>query len=108
MMKPAGAGAGPGFGTGAVEVRVERPQRPPVHPNTARLRARPYYRRWTPWLVPAASIACVAVFLVTMFVNDCPNRSAGNCSAGFLGRFAFQPLKENPLLGPSSTTYASC
>ncbi|KAM3312430.1 hypothetical protein ACQJBY_032384 [Aegilops geniculata] len=102
MMKPAGAGAGPG--TGTVEVRVERPQRPPVHPNPARLRARPYYRRWTPWLVPAASIACVAVFLVTMFVNDCPNRSAGNCTAGFLGRFAFQPLKENPLLGPSSTT----
>ncbi|XP_048570410.1 RHOMBOID-like protein 2 isoform X1 [Triticum urartu] len=105
MMKPAGAGPGPGSGTGAVEVRVERSQRPPVHhPNSARLRARPYYRRWTPWLVPAASIACVAVFLVTMFVNDCPNRSAGNCSAGFLGRFAFQPLKENPLLGPSSTT----
>ncbi|KAM0909703.1 hypothetical protein ACQ4PT_014645 [Festuca glaucescens] len=94
-MKPAG--------TGALEVRVERPQPPPVHLNPARLRARPYYRRWTSWLVPAASVACVVVFLVTMFVNDCPDRGLGNCFASFLGRFSFQPLKENPLLGPSST-----
>ena len=100
-MKPAGAGSG----TGALEVRVERPQPPPpVHLNPARLRARPYYRRWTPWVVPAASVACVIVFLITMFVNDCPDRSAGNCFASFLGRFSFQPLKENPLLGPSSAT----
>jgi hypothetical protein len=38
-------------------------------------------------------------------VNDCPRHNT-NCAAGFLGRFAFQPLRENPLLGPSSATYA--
>jgi hypothetical protein len=102
-MKPAGGGTG--TGAGALEVRVERPQPPPANLNPARLRARPYYRRWTPWLVPAASVACVVVFLVTMSVNDCPDRGLGNCFASFLGRFSFQPLKENPLLGPSSTAY---
>ena len=70
------------------------------------IRARPYYRRWSPWLVSAATAACVAIFLVTMYVNDCPrHNSNSNCAAGFLGRFAFQPLRENPLLGPSSATY---
>jgi len=69
------------------------------------IRARPYYRRWSPWLVSAATAACVAIFLVTMYVNDCPrHNSNSNCAAGFLGRFAFQPLRENPLLGPSSAT----
>ncbi|KAF8747641.1 hypothetical protein HU200_013213 [Digitaria exilis] len=67
------------------------------------IRARPYYRRWTPWIVSAATLACVAIFVVTMAVNDCPKHNT-NCFAGFLGRFAFQPLKENPLLGPSSAT----
>ncbi|KAL6908002.1 hypothetical protein ACP4OV_002172 [Aristida adscensionis] len=100
-----------------VQVLVERPRsddtpppqqlsRPPPRPPPARVRARPYYRRWSPWIVSAAAAACVAVFLVTMYVNDCPRRSAagGGCAAGFLGRFAFQPLRENPLLGPSSAT----
>lgn len=95
-----------------VEVLVERPQGtqppsrpPPVQPHPGRLRARPYYRRWSPWLVPAAAVACVVVFVVTMYVNNCQRRNAGDCTANFLGRFAFQPLKENPLLGPSSATY---
>ncbi|KAK9280539.1 hypothetical protein L1049_014231 [Liquidambar formosana] len=43
------------------------------------------------------------MFLVTMYVNNCPENSV-SCVARFLGRFSFQPLKENPLLGPSSTT----
>ncbi|CAO2145246.1 unnamed protein product [Urochloa humidicola] len=64
---------------------------------------RPYYRRWSAWMVWAATVACVALFVVTMYVNDCPKHNS-NCAAGFLGRFAFQPLKENPLLGPSSAT----
>ena len=68
------------------------------------IRARPYYRRWSPWLVSAATVACVAIFLVTMYGNDCPRHNS-NCTAGFLGRFAFQPRRENPLLGPSYATY---
>lgn len=66
--------------------------------------ARPYYRRWSPWLVSGATVACVAIFLVTMYVNDCPTHNSNCAAAGFLGRFAFQPLRENPLLGPSSAT----
>ncbi|KAL6654431.1 hypothetical protein ACP70R_007896 [Stipagrostis hirtigluma subsp. patula] len=82
--------------------QTARPAAAPPHP---RVRARPYYRRYSPWIVSAAAAACVAVFLVTMYVNDCPRRSAGGgCAARFLGRFAFQPLRENPLLGPSSAT----
>ncbi|CBI16118.3 unnamed protein product, partial [Vitis vinifera] len=38
-----------------------------------------------------------------MFINNCPKNSV-SCVADFLGRFSFQPLKENPLLGPSSST----
>jgi len=41
-----------------------------------------------------------------MFINNCPKNSA-YCLARFLGRFAFQPMKENPLLGPSSLTWVT-
>ncbi|CAO2190411.1 unnamed protein product [Urochloa humidicola] len=67
-------------------------------------------RRWWPWLVPTVLVACVAVFAAEMFVNDCPRHGsalgggAGCVAEGFLRRFAFQPLRENPLLGPSSAT----
>ncbi|KAG0463373.1 hypothetical protein HPP92_019442 [Vanilla planifolia] len=61
------------------------------------------FRRWRPWLVPAFVIANVVLFSITMFVNNCP-RSSPSCILSFLGRFSFQPLKENPLLGPSSNT----
>nr|CAB3492330.1 unnamed protein product [Digitaria exilis]CAB3502795.1 unnamed protein product [Digitaria exilis] len=116
MMKPGGARND----DEDVQVLVERPyshetgstpHRPPLAPGHRHhqrqqqqlIRARPYYRRWTPWIVSAATVACVAIFVVTMAVNDCPKHNT-NCFAGFLGRFAFQPLKENPLLGPSSAT----
>lgn len=52
-------------------------------------------------MVPSIVVANVVVFVITMYVNDCPKYSV-TCFAGFLGRFSFQPLKENPLLGPSS------
>ncbi|KAG8092323.1 hypothetical protein GUJ93_ZPchr0012g21004 [Zizania palustris] len=48
-----------------------------------------------------------------MYVNNCPAHTSslrggrgggGKCVAGFLRRFSFQPLSENPLLGPSSAT----
>ncbi|KAF3784753.1 RHOMBOID-like protein 1 [Nymphaea thermarum] len=60
-------------------------------------------RSWFPWLIPVFVLANVAVFVITMYVNNCPKKT-GNCVVGFLGRFAFQPMKENPLLGPSSMT----
>jgi hypothetical protein len=78
------------------------------HQQQVVIRSRPYYRRWSPWLVSGATVACVAIFLVTMYVNDCPTHNSNCAAAGFLGRFAFQPLRENPLLGPSSATYVTC
>lgn len=61
------------------------------------------FKPWVPWLVPSFVAANVVMFAVTMYVNDCPKKS-GYCIARFLGRFAFQTFKENPLLGPSSDT----
>ncbi|KAL0308137.1 UNVERIFIED_CONTAM: RHOMBOID-like protein 2 [Sesamum angustifolium] len=63
--------------------------------------------QWTSWLVPMIVVANVAMFVVIMFVNNCPknhNGLQGNCVARFLGRLSFQPLRENPLFGPSSST----
>lgn len=61
------------------------------------------FKRWFPWLVPTFVVANIALFVVTMYVNNCPKNST-SCVARFLGRFSFQTLKENPLLGPSSST----
>ncbi|KAM0935103.1 putative peptidase S54, rhomboid, Rhomboid-like superfamily [Dioscorea sansibarensis] len=73
--------------------------------------AGPYYfeeeeRVWKPWVVPLFVIANVAVFIATMYVNNCPSNPTpfGSCVARFLHRFSFQPLRQNPLLGPSSST----
>ncbi|KAL6182139.1 hypothetical protein ACLB2K_043562 [Fragaria x ananassa] len=62
---------------------------------------------WTSWLVPMFVVANVVVFIVTMFVNNCPKNNLGfegKCVARFLGRLSFEPLKENPLFGPSPDT----
>ncbi|PIA60342.1 hypothetical protein AQUCO_00300087v1 [Aquilegia coerulea] len=61
------------------------------------------FKSWFPWLIPSFFIANVVLFIISMYVNNCPKNSI-NCVADFLGRFSFQPMKENPLLGPSSTT----
>ncbi|KAF3433019.1 hypothetical protein FNV43_RR24121 [Rhamnella rubrinervis] len=65
--------------------------------------------QWTSWLVPMFVVANIAMFIVVMFVNNCPHQNSGfqfqhKCVARFLGRFSFQPLRENPLFGPSSST----
>nr|CAB3457657.1 unnamed protein product [Digitaria exilis] len=69
----------------------------------------PEERKWWPWLVPTVIVACIAVFVVEMYENNCPKHGSplGDCVAGFLRRFSFQPLRENPLLGPSSSTVLS-
>ncbi|KAI4377877.1 hypothetical protein MLD38_015439 [Melastoma candidum] len=84
-------------------------------PKRGTHRAAYYYadgsdKLWTSWLVPVIVVANVAVFVVTMYVNDCPKKNTGvygGCVARFLGRLSFQPLRENPLFGPSSSTLDS-
>lgn len=47
------------------------------------------------------------IFVVVMAMNNCRINNfsfQGECMAGFLGRFSFQPFRENPLVGPSSYT----
>ncbi|GKB00274.1 rhomboid-like protein 2 [Tanacetum coccineum] len=65
-------------------------------------------KQWTSWLVPMIVVANVAMFFIIMLVNDCPKNHnsslQGDCVAKFLGRLSFQPLKENPLFGPSANT----
>lgn len=62
---------------------------------------------WTSWLVPVFVVANIAMFIMVMFYNNCPKNNLGlegGCVAKFLGRLSFEPLKENPLFGPSSST----
>ncbi|XP_019150194.1 PREDICTED: RHOMBOID-like protein 2 [Ipomoea nil] len=76
----------------------------------------PYYvevseSEWTPWMVPMIVVANVAMFVVIMYVNNCHHNYEGSsfgkgrhCVAKLLGRLSFQPLQQNPLFGPSSST----
>jgi hypothetical protein len=60
-------------------------------------------RRRISLLIPLIVLVNVVMFVITMYVNDCPKNTAdGKCVAKFLHRFSFQPLNENPLFGPSS------
>ncbi|XP_078431336.1 RHOMBOID-like protein 1 isoform X2 [Wolffia australiana] len=68
---------------------------------------------WVAWLVPAFVLANFAAFAYTMYVNDCPasppphSPDARCILQGTLGRFAFEPLVVNPLLGPKTRTLDS-
>ncbi|KAK1420670.1 hypothetical protein QVD17_22454 [Tagetes erecta] len=62
-----------------------------------------HFKKWLPWLIPSFVIADSVLFIITMYVNNCPQNSV-SCIPNFLGRLSFQPFKENPLLGPSSAT----
>ncbi|MED6110035.1 hypothetical protein PIB30_039206 [Stylosanthes scabra] len=62
-----------------------------------------HFMKWVSWLIPTFVIANVFVFIVTMYVNNCPKNSY-SCIARILGRFSFESFNENPLLGPSALT----
>ncbi|XP_062098645.1 inactive RHOMBOID-like protein 8 [Humulus lupulus] len=61
-------------------------------------------RQGDTWLISIFLILPIIAFLVTMFLNDCWRKSHGDCVVKPLGRFSFQPLSENPFLGPSAST----
>ncbi|KAI3713386.1 hypothetical protein L1987_71963 [Smallanthus sonchifolius] len=100
------------MGTGDLENWGSNKNRGPP-PATYYRPSSPYHnesseKQWTSWLVPMIVVANVGMFVIIMIVNDCPKNHnsslEGDCVAKFLGRLSFQPLKENPLFGPSSST----
>ncbi|KAL0417866.1 UNVERIFIED_CONTAM: RHOMBOID-like protein 1 [Sesamum radiatum] len=80
------------------------PPLPPQHLPPPR-----YYapKRWFPWLMPTFIVANIVVFVISMYINDCPARFRNCTGTSVLGRFAFQSTHENPLLGPSASTLLS-
>ncbi|KMZ68902.1 Rhomboid family protein [Zostera marina] len=47
----------------------------------------------------------MVVFVVTMYVNNCTSREDYKaCVGDYLKRFAFQPIRENPIYGASTST----
>ncbi|KAH9307566.1 hypothetical protein KI387_035477, partial [Taxus chinensis] len=82
----------------------------PMHDSAMRAAPAPYFddrfnrRKRNAWIITLFVILNITVFIVAMFINDCPKDSGDSCTLRFLGRFSFQPLKENPLFGPSSST----
>ncbi|KAF8400649.1 hypothetical protein HHK36_013948 [Tetracentron sinense] len=84
----------------------EMDMEPGINPGRApRHLCPPPHEPWFPWLVPLFFMVNMGAFVYTMYVNDCPTATGvGRCVFPFLGRFSFQPLYQNPLLGPSITT----
>ncbi|XP_073052580.1 RHOMBOID-like protein 1 [Primulina eburnea] len=84
-------------------VSVDSPQPAATpSPNAVIYREVKHFKKCFPWLIPSFVIANIVMFFITMYVNNCPKNSI-SCVARFLGRFSFQPFRENPLLGPSSS-----
>ncbi|XP_021906620.1 RHOMBOID-like protein 5 isoform X2 [Carica papaya] len=77
-----------------------RPPRPPPPPLP------PAPEPWMPWLVPLIFLANLVVFAYSLYIDNCPSVHVPHkCLLyDFLGRFSFQPFKENPLFGPSMST----
>ncbi|KAK4795727.1 hypothetical protein SAY86_028053 [Trapa natans] len=97
---------------GAAQINQNNPH-PNVSPSYPNHYKETTEKRWTAWLVPMVVLAEIIFFVIVMFVNNCPDnkndvvfmfRVRERCTARFLGRFAFQPWKENRLLGPSTST----
>ncbi|KAM3305950.1 RHOMBOID-like protein 8 isoform X1 [Capsicum chacoense] len=60
-------------------------------------------KRANTWIISLFVILHLGAFIATMIVNDCWENSHGDCALKSLRRFSFQPLLENPLLGPSAS-----
>ncbi|CAN4123945.1 unnamed protein product [Withania somnifera] len=60
-------------------------------------------KRANTWIISLFVILHLGAFTATMIVNDCWKNSHGDCALKTLRRFSFQPLAENPLLGPSAS-----
>ncbi|XP_073390540.1 RHOMBOID-like protein 2 isoform X3 [Physcomitrium patens] len=63
-------------------------------------------RGQTSWLIPALALIHLIAFILVMSHNNCDRKGSNGgenvCIFNFVRRFPFQPLSENPLLGPSA------
>ncbi|QCE08884.1 RHOMBOID-like protein 5 [Vigna unguiculata] len=82
---------------------IEAARYPPPPPPNFYI---PQPRLWFSWLVPLIFLANIAIFIYTMYENDCPAylNDESCLFSEYLGRFSFQPFRENPLLGPAIRT----
>ncbi|XP_021866652.1 RHOMBOID-like protein 5 [Spinacia oleracea] len=77
------------------------PPPPPIYP--------PPREPYLSWLVPLIFVVDIALFVLTMYENNCPATLVDDPDhqclfREHLGRFSFEPLNKNPLLGPSTAT----
>ncbi|XP_073223546.1 RHOMBOID-like protein 5 isoform X2 [Cicer arietinum] len=91
-------GKRPPFSTDIEAARYPPPPPPNFHASQTKL--------WFSWLVPLIFLANIAMFVYSMYLNDCPGYLNDDVClfSQYLGRFSFQPFNENPLLGPSVRT----
>ncbi|PKA46769.1 hypothetical protein AXF42_Ash015663 [Apostasia shenzhenica] len=98
-------------GGGSMAMDMEAGSVSPVWPaRPASMLPAPPQESWLPWLVPSFAFANTMIFAYSMYINDCPARHPPGDTCVFfssLGRFSFEPLSINPLLGPSSGTLDS-
>ncbi|KAJ0024253.1 hypothetical protein Pint_08267 [Pistacia integerrima] len=103
-----------------LEIKTLRPPSPPTRPfslsknqdrehqKTPFFKSRAGIRKSDTWIISVFVILHVVAFIATMVANDCWRNSHGDCALKALGRLSFQPLPENPLLGPSASASVSC
>ncbi|CAK8535679.1 unnamed protein product [Lathyrus sativus] len=91
-------GKRPPYSTDIEAAHYPPPPPPPYH--------FPQPTQWFSWLVPLIFLANIAMFVYSLYINDCPAYlNENDCLYHqYLGRFSFQPFTENPLLGPSVRT----
>ncbi|KAJ8756177.1 hypothetical protein K2173_024724 [Erythroxylum novogranatense] len=86
---------------------VGKPARLPPPPPPPPLPPPFISKPWFSWLVPLIFVANIVIFIYIMYVNNCPAHMGDpdRCILyHFLGRFSFQPFKENHAVGPSVFT----
>lgn len=86
-----------------IEINVHSTPPPAGYPPTQPQNQAP--EEWFPWLVPLIFVVNVALFILSMYINNCPAHSRTCIGVQTLQRFAFENIHENPLLGPSTSTY---
>ncbi|KAK4773258.1 hypothetical protein SAY87_028277 [Trapa incisa] len=76
----------------------------PIREKKARFFRSASHQHRDTWIISLFAILHVVIFISTMVVNNCVETSHGDCAFKVFGRLSFQPLSENPLLGPSAST----